>query len=199
MLDKAQRRMTPEEFYAWQEGKDERYELVDGYPVPRRPDIEMMTGASRRHDQIVVNILRELGNQLRGTPCRVFSADTAVKTRTGRRRPDAGVECGPLDEDAYVAGEVRLVAEVLSPSTRDFDTFGKVDEYKEIPTLDHIIIIEPNAPQAILWSRGPDQGWARSEIKGMEAAIEISSLHIRLPLEALYSGLSFRPKPPVRE
>ena len=75
---------------------DEKYELVDGYPVPRCPDIEMMTGASRRHDQIVFNILGELGNQLRGSPCRGFTADTAVRTTEGRRRPDAGVECGEL-------------------------------------------------------------------------------------------------------
>lgn len=195
MLDKAQRRMTPEEFYAWQEGMDEKYELVDGYPVPRCPDIDMMTGASRRHDQIVWNLLAALKSELRGKPCRGFTADTAVKTRTGRRRADAGVECGPLDEDAYEAGEVRLLAEVLSPSTRDFDTFGKLDEYKEIPTLDHILLIEPNAPQTILWSRGADQGWAHVEFTGMDAVVEISSLGIKLQLEDLYSGLSFRPKP----
>src|SRR4051812_24703928 len=153
MLDKVRQRMTPEEFYAWQETMDERYELVDGYPVPRCPDIEMMTGASRRHDQIVFNIHGELRNQLRGGPCRGFSADTAVRTPEGRRRPDAGVECGALDDQSFEAGEVRMVVEVLSPSTRDLDTFGKLDEYKAIDSIDHILLVEPNAPQAILWSR----------------------------------------------
>src|SRR5687768_719985 len=106
MVDKAQRRMTPEEFYAWQEPMDEKYELVDGYAV------KMRAGASRRHDQIVVNVLAELHRQLRGTNCRAFTADTAVATRQGsRRRPDAGVECGPRRDDDYAATEPKLVIE----------------------------------------------------------------------------------------
>lgn len=40
--------MTAEEFFAWGERQEERHELVDGYPAP-------MSGASRRHDRIVVN------------------------------------------------------------------------------------------------------------------------------------------------
>jgi Uma2 family endonuclease len=193
MLDKVRRRMTPEEFYAWQEQMDEKYELVDGYPVPRCPDIEMMTGASRRHDQIVFNIHGELRNQLRGSPCRGFTSDTAVRTFTGRRRPDAGVECGQLDDDSYEAGEVRMVVEVLSPSTRDLDTFGKLDEYKAIDSMDHILLIEPNAPQAVLWSRKPDRSWGQATFSGPEASIDIGSLGITLKLTDLYAGLEFRP------
>jgi Uma2 family endonuclease len=187
--------MTPEEFYAWQETIDEKYELVDGYPVPRCPDIEMMTGASRRHDHIVFNLLAEIGRQLRGSPCRGFTADTAVRTATGRRRPDAGVECGRLDDESYEAGEVRMVIEVLSPSTRDLDTFGKLDEYKAIDSMDHILLVEPNAPQAILWSRAADRTWSLARIEGLQASVDVASLGITLKLEDLYSGLTFRPAP----
>ena len=199
MLDKAPRRMTPEEFYAWQETMDERYELVDGYPVPRCPDVEMMTGASRRHDQIVFNILSELGRQLRGSACRGFTADTAVRTAAGRRRPDAGVECGTLDDESYEAGEVRMVIEVLSPSTRDLDTFGKLDEYKAVDSIDHILLVEPNAPQAILWSRAADRAWSHARVEGLEASINVASLGITLKLEELYSGLTFQPSPKLVE
>src|SRR5215208_2313580 len=58
-------RMTPEEFFAWQAKQDKLYELVDGLPVL---PLKMMTGASRAHDRVVVNIIRELANQLRGGP-----------------------------------------------------------------------------------------------------------------------------------
>ena len=195
MLKKIERRMTPEEFYAWQEGMDERYELVDGYPVPRCPDIVGMTGASRRHDQIVANILRALGNQLENGPCRTFTADTAVRTYKGRRRPDAGVECGKLDEESYEVGEVRMVVEVLSPSTRDFDTLGKLDEYKAIESMDHVLLVEPNAPQAMLWSRAADRSWTNAQIEGLDSTIEVKSLGVALKLDAVYAGLTFRPAP----
>lgn len=57
--------MTADEFYAWGERQEERYELVDGFPVPQHG----MAGASRRHDCITFNVLGELRNRLRGHPC----------------------------------------------------------------------------------------------------------------------------------
>jgi Uma2 family endonuclease len=116
MGETAIRRMTAAQFFDWDPGDDARYELVDGVPV-------MMTGARRRHDQIVVNGVGELGAKLRGHRCRPFTADTAVRIPNGNiRRPDAGVDCGRFDDDAVHADQPRLVIEVLSPSTRQFDT-----------------------------------------------------------------------------
>ena len=36
MAETQMRSMTPEEFYKWQLDQDERYELVEGVPVPLR-------------------------------------------------------------------------------------------------------------------------------------------------------------------
>jgi Uma2 family endonuclease len=190
MAEKAERRMTPEEFYAWQEPMDEKYELVDGYPV------KMMTGASRRHDQIVVNILAELHRQLRGTGCRPFTADTAVATRPRtRRRPDAGVECGPLQDEEYAVREPKLLVEVLSPSTREVDLFNKIEEYRGLDSLDYVLFIEPHVPQAYLWSRGEDRGWSNVTLEGLQSAVVLPSLSVQLKLEDVYEGLQFRPGP----
>lgn len=91
--------MTPEEFFDWQLGQDELYELVDGHPVLRH---RMMTGASMQHDRATVNIIVRLGNQLRATPCRPMTADIAIRTSIkGLRRPDVMVECAPLIPETY--------------------------------------------------------------------------------------------------
>jgi Uma2 family endonuclease len=194
MLDKAQRRMTPEEFFAWQEPMDEKYELVDGYPV------KMMTGASRRHDQIVFNIISSLGSQLRGTTCRGFTGDTAVKTLPQtRRRPDVGIECGRMEDDAFEAGEVRLVIEVLSPSTREFNHYGKLEEYKSVPSMLHVLLVEPNAPQVGVWSRAQENSWSYSMFEGLDAIISLESPPIRLVLSDLYADLTFRSAPKLVE
>ena len=107
MLDKAQRRMTPEGFYAWQEAMDEKYELVDGYPLMSPP-------GTRRHDQIVVNLIANLGNQLAGTDFQGFTSAITIATapRT-RRRADLGVDCGPFRDEDYAASKPKLVVEVL--------------------------------------------------------------------------------------
>jgi Uma2 family endonuclease len=88
-----------------------------------------------------------------------------------------------------------MVMEVLSPSTHDFDTIVKLDEYKTIESMDHILLVEPNAPEAILWSRGPEQEWGQRRISGIESTIEIRSLGIAVRLENIYAGLTFRRTP----
>lgn len=103
--------MSVEEFFRWQEQQDERYELVDGVPVPHR----MMTGASNTHHIAVVNIA-SLVPQRRGSRCRVATADTALRTSTtSLRRPDVTVECAPPERDSYEARAPKLVVEVLCP------------------------------------------------------------------------------------
>lgn len=195
MLDKRLKRMTPEEFYAWQEPIDEKYELVDGYPVPRRPDAELMTGASKRHDRIVWNLIRALGNQLGEGPCQGFTSDTAVRTpEDKRRRPDVGVECGARDDQSFEAEDVRFVAEVLSPSTREFDMYGKLEEYRSIPSMQYVLLVEPNAPAAILWSR-KGAAWSYVELEGRDARVELPDLGVTFPLDEIYGSLTFRPVP----
>jgi Uma2 family endonuclease len=115
--------MTPEEFFAWQETQTDRYELVDGRP-------HKLTGAENLHDDIVVNLVAELREKVRGSQCRPFTGDGSVETRVGRiRRPDVGVDCGPRDPVAMTADLPKLIIEVLSPISRDFDAFNKLDEY----------------------------------------------------------------------
>lgn len=123
MSEPAPRRWTVEEFFAWQEKQAERFELVDGFPV------RMMAGARNVHDDIVVNLIGELRDQLRGSGCRPFTGAGSVETKPGQiRRLDVGVDCGRRDPNGTKAVSPRLVVEVLSPGTRDFDTFDKLDD-----------------------------------------------------------------------
>lgn len=176
---------TLDEFFAWQVEQDERYELVNGFPA------RMMTGASNRHDVIVSNILLRLGTRLLGKPCRPFTGDGAVETLPGQiRRPDAGIDCGSFDPDGYLAAEPAVVFEVLSPSTRDFDRLRKVEEYKRVSTMRHIVVVEPTRPQVLVWSRDGD-AWTPEEITGLDGVIRLDAVSIELPLAELYDRLSF--------
>jgi Uma2 family endonuclease len=125
MAETQMRSMTPEEFYEWQFDQDELYELVEGVPVPLRA----MTGASNVHDAILVNCIGELGSYVRGRPCRVASADTALRTapRTARR-PDVSVDCAPPRAESYEAhrptavsksSRLRHARSIASPNSRN--------------------------------------------------------------------------------
>jgi Uma2 family endonuclease len=188
MADAVTRTMTVEEFYHWQLDQDERYELVDGVPAPLRA----MTGASYAHDVILVNCIIELGTRLRGKPCRVASADTALRTSIrSTRRPDVTIDCAPPQAGSYEAHRPTVVIEVLSPSPRKLDRFTKLEEYRRCPSLRHILLIDPDSVAAKLYSR-PDEGaWTDEDLVGREAIPDLSAIGVSLPLGALYERIDF--------
>src|SRR4051812_16113980 len=189
MAETARQPMTPEQFFAWQLGQDDLYELVEGVPVKL---LKMMTGASTQHDAVVVNIIVSLGNQLRGTRCRPTTDDIALRTRIRTvRRPDVTVDCGELVSDTYEAREPKLVVEVLSPSTTDIDRFRKLEEYKRHPLLAYILLVETRSPSATLFTRATDETWETQDFEGLEAAIELPLISCRLSLAEVYDGLAF--------
>jgi Uma2 family endonuclease len=179
---------TTDAFFAWAERQPQRYELIDGRPHRLAP-------AQNVHDDIVVNLIAALGEQLRGSPCRPFTGDGAVETYRGQiRRPDVGVDCGRRDPEGYKAATPRLVAEVLSPSTRDFDSIRKLEEYKSVATLDAILFVEPNEPSVAVWSRDGAE-WRESRVTGLDARVEAPTLGVALEMRAIYDGVEFPASP----
>lgn len=190
MSQPASQPRTVDAFFAWQERQGERYEFVDGFPL------RLMAGATNAHDRIVVNLIIQLGTQLRGTGCRPFTGDGSVRTRANRiRRPDAGVDCGRFVPNGMSADEPRVVVEVMSPSTRDYDTFEKLAEYQALETLDYILFVEPNAPEASLWRRDEDREWTRDTVEGLDGRISMPTVGVDLALTDLYDGIEFPPSP----
>jgi Uma2 family endonuclease len=190
MAEPVHRKWTVEEFFAWHEHQPDRYELVDGFPL------KMMAGAKNVHDDIVVNLVAELRGLLRGGGCRPFAGDGAVETRPGQiRRTDVGVDCGARDPNGTLAASPRIIIEALAPSTRDFDSFKKLDEYKTIASVNAIILVEPNEPLACVWSRDETGQWRERTVRSLDAVIELPAPPIALRMEAIFDGVQFPASP----
>lgn len=148
------------------------------------------------HDDIVVNLIGELREQLRGSGCRPFTGGGSIETKPGQiRRPDAGVDCGHRDPNGTKADSPRLAVEVLSPGTRDFEAFEKIEEYKDVGSLEYIVVIEPNAPEALLWARDADRSWNRRAIIGLEREIDLPEIGVTLQMGRVYEGVEFPARP----
>lgn len=195
-----QPKWTIDEFLAWHERQEERYELVDGVPVLKRdavavslPDASapmMMTGASRRHNKVNGNLARLVGNQLQGSPCGAFANDAAVRTGPNQiRYPDLVVDCGTKLDDGYIFENPRLVAEILSPSTKSFDLAGKITEYWQIATISHVLIVDPETLRVQLHTRQPGQSPTLKIFADAEA-FEIPDIGIVLRLSDIFAGLA---------
>jgi Uma2 family endonuclease len=189
MSERVARKLTEAEFFDWLVRQERRHELVNG-------EVFMMAGADRRHDRIVVNTIIALGLQLRGKRCRANSADTAVRIPRGNIRfPDVSVDCGQPDERSMVAAEPTVVIEVLSPSTRAFDREDKLEEYKTVESLRHILLIDPDEPAARIYTRDGGAGWATAPVEGLEAAIELPAVSAILKMADVYDAVVFTPRP----
>ena len=182
--------MNAETFFVWQETQDGLYELVDGFPL------RMMSGAENRHDDITVNLIVAIDAKLTGKSCRPSTQDTAIKiSDTQIRRPDMAINCGPSRSKTFFAIDPRAVFEVLSRSTRNFDLTKKLEAYKSVTSLTHIVLIDPDTPEVIAFQREAGGRWDSRTFMGTKAAIEFADLGFALTLAEIYRGLEFRARP----
>lgn len=173
MPDAARQLMTVEEFFVWQQGQEERYELVDGVPVIMRDPLTMMTGASSQHDRITGNVLASLHNQLAGSPCWPATADLALRTKIrSLRRADVLVTCDQPSPSTYEAQAPRMVVEVLSPSHWGLPWHRKIEEYRQHAKLAYLLLIESERPQATLIAREGEK-WVPTDFDGGEEVITL--------------------------
>jgi Uma2 family endonuclease len=189
MAEPQLRRFTPDEFFAWQRNQDKNYELVDGLPVL---PLKMMTGASRAHDKVVVNVIRELATQLRGGPGGPTTDDLAVRIPAGNvRRPDIAIECAEGDRRDMEVREPRVVVEVLSPSTRTLDRFRKLVEYQSIGSLHPILRIDTETPRIDIVTREADAPWVPETFQGFDAVVDLPAVGASLRLADVFEGVPF--------
>src|SRR5436305_8779906 len=172
-------RLDKPAFLAWVQGREERYELADGRVV-------MMTGASRTHGLLVLNIAMLLRRQL--DPRSViadFGLDAGPRTL---RYPDVMVDRAGGD---YTTNDPVLLIEVLSPSTETLDLGDKAAEYLQLPNLAAYIVIAQREAKAWAWLRhAAGSPGGRAVIAGLDKMIAIPALSIELPLAEVYQGIA---------
>ena len=184
-------RMTVEEFHEWHERQEWKYELVDGVPVLKRGmGPTGMVGGTLRHAKVAAKILRMLGSRLDGTPCEPFGSDIAVRTGPDQLRyPDVVVDCGTEDQTRRDLDDPRVVIEVLSPSTSFLDQTKKLEEYKGVGTVQHVLIVDPRRGWAQLFSRQTGT-WRFEEFNGLDRTVPLPAIGVELPMAEVFENVT---------
>lgn len=175
-------------FLRWAEGREGRYEWVEGRVV-------MMTGASKNHAVLTLRIGALLLSRLDPALYQVCAADLGVLTRAGVRYPDIIVDVNAAGTGSHLSATAPVfLAEVLSPSSLRLDRVDKAAEYLAIESVQAYAVFSQDEPQASVWSRG-QAGWPEKpeEVKGPEASVTLAALGITLPLAAIYQGIGSEP------
>ncbi|MEK7812897.1 MAG: Uma2 family endonuclease, partial [Candidatus Desantisbacteria bacterium] len=151
-------RFTYKDYLQWPD--DERWELIDGVAY------DMSPAPSRRHQEVVVELVSQFHNYLKDKPCQVYVApfdvrlpefdedgagdhlDEDIETVV---QPDIVIVCerGKLD-DSGCKGSPDIVIEVLSPYTAKKDMITKYHLY-ERHRVKQYWIFDPATDEAVVF------------------------------------------------
>jgi len=184
------RRLSPEDFLAFERQAETKHEYVGG-------EVFAMSGASARHNVVVANLVAELVAQFRGGPCRVFPSDLRVAVAAAGPffYPDVSAVCTEplfLDDKFDTLLNPEVVIEVLSRSTEAFVRGLKFSDYRGIPSLREVLFFAQDAVRAEHFVRREGE-WVLFDHAGPEAVVEIAALGCRLELARIYDKVEGLP------
>ncbi len=186
-------RMTPEAYLKFERASEVKHEYFGG-------EVFAMTGASRNHNRIVVNVTASLHGQLRRGPCELFPSDMRVKIRSSilYTYPDISVVCGePQFEDTGLDTLLNptLIIEVLSPSTELYDRVRKFQHYRTIESLQEYVLIAQDHPRIERYLRQSNDEWLLSDTTDLNSVLDLMAIQCRLALAEVYEKVTFEDQP----
>jgi Uma2 family endonuclease len=180
--------MTVEAYLEWEPQQELRYEYIDG-------EILAMTGGSIPHTKIYLNLYRALYAQLRQTGCEVYVSDVKVQARANRQYfyPDLVVTCNPEDQNARdFIQHPKLIVEVLSPSTGNYDRTQKFKHYRQMPSLQDYVLIDSEQISVEVYHRSAGKLWLYAQYEPGEM-VALSSVDFECPIDVIYESIVFEP------
>ncbi|MEW5718747.1 MAG: Uma2 family endonuclease [Chloroflexota bacterium] len=188
MIESAKKFVTPEEYLLREAQAEYKSEFRDG-------EIFAMNGASLNHNQIIFNTAKVLDRLLERKPCRVFSSD--VRLYIDKRRlytyPDVMVVCGKIElvpgrDDTLT--NPRVIVEVWSDPTQEYDRGKKFAMYRDIPSLQDYVMIDQTRPY-IEYFRRDQQFWVLETLEGTDAVLTLHALECEIALSAIYEKVEW--------
>ncbi len=175
--------MTELDYLEYDRTHDGKHELVNG-------EVVAMSGVSDAHDRIQINAVVALTNRLRGGPCRVRGSELRVRLdETGMYcYPDLTIVCGEpqfAPTRPVTLLNPRVVIEVLSETTEEYDRGAKVAHYRHRASVDLILLVDSRRRLVERQARNGDGTWTLSE--HTTGAVRV--LDVEIPLDELYDSV----------
>lgn len=180
-------RYTYGQYLALESSSNVKHEFLDG-------QIYAMAGGTPEHAALAAAMVGLLFPSLMRGQCRAHSSDLRVRVReTGLATyPDVTVVCGPrqLDpDDGDAVTNPTLIAEVLSPSTEDYDRGEKFEHYQRIPSLREYVLVAQDGRRVDVWTRTGEHDWTHQAYRdGEQAALQ--SIDCTLDVRRLFEAAS---------
>ena len=174
---------TPEEYLELERHNPYKHEYQRGL-------VYAMSGAKKNHVWITTNLGTLLSFHLANSPGLVSIADMKVRIETANcyYYPDISVTCNQQDleinNDFILAP--KLIIEVLSKSTEQFDRTDKFLDYQQLPELQEYLLVSQDQVQVECYQKQPSGEWLSQCYKRGDT-VAITSLDFQCPIEQIYN------------
>jgi Uma2 family endonuclease len=188
-LQPQKKKYTSEEYLALEENAEFRSEFHDGEIIP-------MTGGSINHNRITGNIYAYIKYQIRGKNKEAFTNDLRVWMNRYQRYvyPDVFIIQGTpvLHENRTdTITNPRLIVEVLSKSTQQYNHTEKFRYYRSIPDFQEYLLINQYEVSVEHYIKTGEKEWILREYENMNEVIKLSSIDVEITLNDIYEGVDF--------
>ena len=173
---------TVDEYILLDEASDIRHEFING-------QLYDMSGASDLHNEITGNFYLFLRNLLKNTLYKVYMENVKCKIQNEEyyTYPDVFITNNDIDlKNKYIKQYPSLIVEVLSDSTRKYDSVDKFIQYQKITSLQYYILVEPEVFSVHCFSKDDKGEWQAAIYTKLEEVIDLKLLSISLSLQSIY-------------
>ena len=179
-------KLTPEEYFIWEEQQLLRHEYLSG-------EVYAMGGETQNHGRIASNIIFILKGHLRGSGCQVGNSDCRVNIFETKDYvyPDVSVTCDDRDRTSIQAIQYPcLIIEFLSESTANYDRGDKFRMYPRNPSLQDYVLVDTEKIAIDLYRKNDRSNW---EIFNYQSGdnIDLQSIGLSFPIESVYEDIIF--------
>jgi Uma2 family endonuclease len=160
-------------------------------------EIFAMAGGTIEHAALQAAVIAALAAALRGTECRAYSSDLRIRISAVDvgTYADVAVVCDPIVRDAESPTHVtnpRVIVEVLSPSTEDYDREEKRRYYQTLDSLREYVLVAQDRRRVELWRRDGQSGTWTHSIHDASTKVSLPSIAATLDVDDLYAAAGVR-------
>ncbi|MFN0112180.1 MAG: Uma2 family endonuclease [Blastocatellia bacterium] len=179
-----------EEYLELDRNSEERWEFWDG-------EIFNMSGVSRNHGLVEMNISVFLGARLMAKGCQLLPANIRIKVPSmpPYRYGDLSALCGQPKFEKIGGVDAltnpSLIIEVLSDSTEAYDRGDKFTHYKSIPAFSEYLLVAQHRPHISQFVKQADGSWIYREFNSLSDKVKLETLGCELSLSEIYQSITF--------
>ena len=177
-----QRQYTAEEYFALEMKSEARHDFYEGQIIER-------PGDTVTHNTIVMNCMMVFRQALRHSENHVYTLGILLVVRENEHYTYPNLMVCGQDEGAGEIALIRqplLLLEVLYPETQEYDQGRKFNQYKNLPSLRHYLLVSQKE-WLVEWYQLTEHGvWSHTVLAEATDAITIPELGLTMTMAELY-------------